>query len=88
MTELAQLHALAARARRARREGGVLLYAVLASNVAYGVAAALRGPSTLAWAGVIVASVLAHLVAWRSRRFARAVEAEVQAQLSTLRRRT
>ncbi len=84
-TQLSSLAVLAARARRARSEGGVLLGAVLAGNVAYAVAAATRGPSSLAWAGVIAASVIAHLVAWRSRRFARAVDDEIRAQLSRLR---
>lgn len=67
---------LVRRARRARRESNVLLGAVIACNVAYGIASLLRGTNVLAWCGILVASVAAHVTAWRLRNYRRELEQE------------
>jgi hypothetical protein len=73
------------RARRAHRESSVLLVAVIACNVAYGIASLLRGPDALAWFGIVVASVAAHLTAWRLRNYRRELEQEIHVWMSVTR---
>jgi hypothetical protein len=82
--DLALLVVLANRLRRERREAKVLCYAVIACNLAYMIAAVVRQPSLRAWLGVLVASVAAHGLAWRSRRYARVLERELRVRLRAL----
>ena len=76
---------LARRSRRARRENQVLLVAVIACNVAYGIASLIRGPNPFAWLGIVAASVAAHVTAWRVRRYQRGLEREIRAWMSVTR---
>jgi len=76
---------LVRRARRARRESSVLLVAVIACNVAYGIASLLRGANALAWCGICVASVAAHVTAWRLRNYRRELEQEIHVWISVAR---
>ena len=80
--EYDQVIELVRRARRARRESNVLLVAVIACNVAYGIASLVRGPSALAWGGILVASVAAHVTAWRLRNYRRELEQEIHVWMS------
>ena len=74
---------LARRARRARRESTVLLLAVIACNVGYGVASLVHGASTCAWFGILVASVAAHVTAWQLRCYRRELEQRILAWVTS-----
>ena len=77
--------ALVRRARHARRESTVLLAAAIVCNVAYGIASLLRGPDVLAWCGILVASIAAHVMAWRLRNYRRELEQEIHVWMSATR---
>ena len=83
--EYDQVIELVRRARRARRESNVLLVAMIACNVAYGIASLLRGTNALAWCGILVASVAAHVTAWRLRNYRRELEQEIHVWMSVTR---
>ena len=76
---------LVRRAGRARRESNVLLAAVIACNIAYGIASLLRGPNVHAWCGILVASIAAHVTAWRLRNYRRELEQEIHVWMSVTR---
>jgi len=76
---------LVRRSRKARRESEILLAAVIVGNVAYAVASLLRGANALAWFGIVVASVAAHLTAWRLRSYRRELDQEIHVWVSVTR---
>jgi tryptophan synthase alpha subunit len=76
---------LVRRVRRARRESKLLLVAVIVCNFAYGIASLLRGANTLAWCGILVATVAAHVTAWRLRSYRRELEQEIHVWISVAR---
>ena len=73
---------LVRRARRARRDSDVLLVAVIACNVVYGIASLLRGSNAFAWCGILVASIAAHLTTWRLRHHRRELELKIRVWMS------